>query len=234
MNFFQFKGFELKNESSSFRINTDGVLLASWIELSESHRILEIGSGTGVISIIAKFRFPHIRITGIDIDSGSVEESRFNIHHNSLKDVEFLLCSCKEFNTANTDQFDHIVSNPPYFQNSTRSSSDVLAAAKHNSQLSFEDLIDTCKNQDSPECRLSIILPVAESDIFQRMMEVQGFNIIRELKVSGRKGHKFIRRLMEFKRGEHSLIESKEIHMYVDEKRTKSQAYAKMVSGLYI
>ena len=234
MNFFRFKGFELKNESSSFRINTDGVLLASWIELSPSQRILEIGSGTGVISIIAKFRFPHIRITGIDIDPGSVEESRFNVQHNALKDVEFLLCSCKEFNLSNAEQYDHIVSNPPYFQNSTRSSSDALAAAKHNSELSFQDLIDTCKKQDSPECRLSIILPIAESDIFQKMMNEQGFSMIRELRVSGRTGNKIIRRLMEFKRGNYPLMESKEMYMYVDDKRTRSLAYAKMVSGLYL
>ncbi len=101
------------------KVGTDGVLLGAWATVApHAARILDIGTGTGVIALMLAQRAPRARITGIDI--GDVAEARANADASPWADrVEMIRCPVQEFRPA--ERFDLIVSNPPYFVDSLRS-----------------------------------------------------------------------------------------------------------------
>ena len=111
--FFSFKQFTVYHDRCAMKVGTDGVLLGAWTDLSHSHRILDIGTGTGLIALMMAQRSPEAQITAIDLDAEAVSQARDNIQHSPWKDrIEALL---QDVCTYSIDKkFDTIVSNPPY------------------------------------------------------------------------------------------------------------------------
>lgn len=163
---FTFKQFHICHEKCAMKVGTDGTLLGAWATLPLAcKRILDIGTGSGLIAIMVAQRHPEAHITAIDIDPDCIAQAQENIdacpwsqrialHHTPLQ----------EFHTD--EKFDVIISNPPYFVDSLLSPDSKRSTARHTSYLPFEELVEGVVRLLSPEGHFSLILPPTECERF--------------------------------------------------------------------
>jgi len=194
MESFKFKKFSVKNSDSAMRVGTDGVLLGAWADINfKTVRVLDIGTGTGVISLILAQRLSEsevpFNIIGIDIDIPSATEANYNFEHSPWqKRLKALPIALDNF-ISNTDKYgneiyDLIVSNPPYFINSLKASNVRRSSARHTDSLSFYDIVQAAHERLSTEGRLSIILPPDEFEVFKDIAMKNGFYLRRRCQIS--------------------------------------------------
>lgn len=139
------------------KVGTDGVLLGAWASVRASdRRMLDIGTGTGVIALMLAQRAPQARITGIDVDA--VDEARANADASPWAGrIGMVRQPVQTF--APDERFDLIVSNPPFFDGTLPSPDAGRTTARHAVRLSFEELCDAAVRLLAPEGRFAVVLP---------------------------------------------------------------------------
>ena len=160
---FRFKQFTIRQDRCPMKVGTDGVLLGTWVSTSAAdRRVLDIGTGTGLIALMLAQRLPGACIAGVDIDS--VEQARENAAASPWGDrLTFHTCAVQAFYDA---PFDLIVSNPPFFVDSLTCPDAGRTAARHAVHLTFEELCDAVLRLLTPAGRFALILPVQEAGRF--------------------------------------------------------------------
>lgn len=161
---FRFKQFEVFNERSALKVGTDGVLLGAWAAAGCSPaRILDVGTGTGVIALMMAQRFTQSTVTGIDIDCDSVEEAAANFASSPWPDrLEACLKAVQDWQ----EETDLIVSNPPFFINSLKAPDNRRSVARHTDTLQYRDLIAVAKRCLTADGRLAVIYSSSEAEVF--------------------------------------------------------------------
>lgn len=169
---FRFRKFEVVNEKSAMKVNTDGVILGAAAHIFPGDRhILDVGTGTGTIALLAAQRLSealeaaseeqglqHYEITGLDIDEASALEAGENFRRSPWScHLEALHTSLQEYEPGK--KFDLILSNPPYFENSLRNPAERKADARHTDSLSYRELISFAAEHLGAEGRLALVLP---------------------------------------------------------------------------
>lgn len=173
MSVFRFKNFDVVNELSAMKVNTDGVLLGAVTRLNEDvTSVLDVGTGTGVIAMMIAQRMSILRqsftITGIDIDELSVQEARINFENCKWrKHLRADLADIKKFHGS----YDLIISNPPYFEKSLKSRETRRSFSRHADSMSYRDLIRFAAGNMSADGVLSMILP------YEKLSEVLRFGV---------------------------------------------------------
>lgn len=215
------------------KVNTDAVLIGAWSALptisdEKAIKVLDVGSGTGVIALIVAQRVSEVystfKIEGIDIEPNSFAESRLNFKNspwsNSLYAKQLSLQSLYAAGN-NNESYNLIISNPPYFSHSLKGSNQAKTAARHNDTLPLESLISISAQLLKSGGVLSIILPTAEA---KRAMEfvtssstfkegVEQLSLTRVCWVKSRDDKEYFRALLEFKKGSYSKHESSSLIM---------------------
>lgn len=146
------------------KVGTDGVLLGAWVEATDGvKRVLDIGTGTGLIALMLAQRIGGARITGIDIED--ISQARANADASPWGDrVELMQTPVQEF--CPDAAFDLIVSNPPFFVASLTCPDAGRTQARHTVSLPFEELCDAVVRLLAPAGRFSLILPTSETERF--------------------------------------------------------------------
>lgn len=149
------------------KVGTDGVLVGAWAGVRPTDRyMLDIGTGTGLIALMLAQRSASARIVGVDVDS--VEQARENAAASPWADrVTFVQGPVQEFRPA--QQFDLIVSNPPFFVDSLLPPDAGRTAARHAVLLPFGELRDAVVRLLAPGGRFAVVLPVAEAERFTEL-----------------------------------------------------------------
>ena len=228
--FFTIKQFTIRHDRCAMKVGTDGVLLGAWTDVSHSCRILDIGTGTGLIALMLAQRCPKASITAIDIDAEAVEQAHENILSSPWKDrVEVLLQDICTF-PAN-QQFDSIVSNPPYFIDSLKCPDSQRNTARHTDTLDAKRLLESVARLLSDNGRFSIILPAEQTDLLIQSAYTQGLYPSRQTAVITRPGLSPKRILMEFQKKKEAfhpdeLIIELERHVY-------SEGYIALTKDFY-
>ena len=153
---FHFKQFSILQDKNVFRVGTDGVLLGALASCEAAFRVLEVGTGTGLISLMTAQRNPKAEILALDINEKAVELAGQNFSNSPFRDrlsAEFF-----DFkNYISEEKFDLILSNPPYFEQMDSSQKDVLA--RQQVELNFEQLIQNSSALLSENGLFSVIIP---------------------------------------------------------------------------
>jgi len=153
---FHFKQFSILQDKNVFRVGTDGVLLGALASCEAAFRVLEVGTGTGLISLMTAQRNPRAEILALDINEKAVELAGQNFSNSPFRDrlsAEFF-----DFkNYISEEKFDLILSNPPYFEQMDSSQKDVLA--RQQVELNFEQLIQNSSALLSENGLFSVIIP---------------------------------------------------------------------------
>lgn len=162
---FKFQQFSIQQNKSVFRVGTDAVLLGALSNVINAKQILEVGTGTGIISLMLAQRNPNANILAIDIDSEAVHISQNNFSNSPFSDrIKSQLQDFKNFEAEK--KFDLIISNPPYFK-INNSDKDILA--RQRLELDFSDLIQRASRLLSDEGLLSVIIPIDSEQEFTQI-----------------------------------------------------------------
>ena len=143
LSMFHFKQFSVNDDCSSMKVGTDAVLLGTCVDspvYDTPQRVLEIGTGCGVISLIIAQRFEHAEIDAIDIDTDSIKQAQKNFEESPW--ASRLHTQHGAIQTYNAPKYNLIVSNPPFFENSLKAPNKQRNLARHTDSLSIEALIE--------------------------------------------------------------------------------------------
>ena len=155
---FKCKQFEIDDARSALKIGSDGMMLGAWVNFENSQHILDIGTGSGLIALMQAQKYPNAQITGVDIHNGSILDAKDNAGKTPWSSrLHFTCTDVKQFQPES--KFDAIVSNPPFFINSTKSNNKALSNAKHTDSLSPLDIIDLSLDLLKENGLMAMILP---------------------------------------------------------------------------
>lgn len=157
--YFRFKKFTIYHDRCAMKVGTDGVLLGAWVDVSGDN-ILDIGTGTGLISLMMAQRNEKARIDAIDIDSDAVSQAKDNIGNSPFGNrINSWNASLQVFCSKAEKRYDVIVSNPPFFVQSLKSPNKERSLARHTDSLPVADLIGLSASLLSQAGRMSFIYP---------------------------------------------------------------------------
>ena len=175
---FRFKQFSVLNDKTAMKVGTDGVLLGAWCNVNDAKRILDVGTGSGVISLMIAQRNNNAAILGIDIDIDSVSEARINFDNSPWRNR--LSAEVADFNEFSAScSFDLIVSNPPFFTNGVLPPDSSRKQARHNTSLSFTQLICHSAKLLMPTGILAFIAPAECVDEIRKAVVIEKLHIRR-------------------------------------------------------
>lgn len=234
---FAFKKFNIKQDKCAMKVGTDAVLLGAWVNPNDSKKILDIGTGTGIISLMLAQK-SRAQITAIEIDKESTEQAIVNVAESAFKDqIEVKHTSFQDLvSLSGIDQkFDLIVSNPPYFIDSLKNQAESSRkTARHADLLPFEDLIHGVKKLLDEKGKFCLILPKNEAAIFRKMAELKGLYLSKLLRVRTRlEKDSEKRHIMQFEFKESEFSESTLV-IEEDSHRNYTQEYKDLTRDYYL
>ena len=187
---FRFKQFFVRHDRCAMKVGTDGVLLGAWTPTGECKmqnakcKILDVGTGSGLIALMLAQRCPEAQIDAIDIDPDAVAQARENFASSPWSArLHVSQCALQEWsnnikreasNNIKHPNYDLIVSNPPYFTASLKNPDAARSAARHNDTLPFSVLIAESAKLLAPDGTLSLIVPTEAEPELQALAEAQG------------------------------------------------------------
>lgn len=233
---FRFKEFEINQDRCAMKIGTDGVLLGAWSAVeSRPYSILDIGAGTGVLSLMMAQRTDAQLIDALEIEPNAYEQCVENFEHSPWNDRLFCYhADFSEFTQEIDDQYDLIISNPPFFSEDTGSEDPKRDQARSSISLPFSELLYGVSKLLTPQGSFNTIVPYKEHLHFVAL--AKGYNLYasRMTYVKGTPDSEFKRVLLEFTFEKVStdvkeLIIELQRHQYTQEyKNLTSDFYLKM------
>lgn len=164
---FRFKQFTIRQEQCAMKVGTDGVILGAWARGGQ--RILDAGTGTGIIALMMAQRYPEAKVTAIDIDEGAVAQAKENVEASPfIGQVTVVRESVQEHQGL----YDAVVSNPPYFIDSLNAPNQQRNLARHTQTLTYAELMQAAWRLLTDDGELSLIVPF---DYRQRMEDEATF-----------------------------------------------------------
>ncbi|HSH53132.1 MAG TPA: tRNA1(Val) (adenine(37)-N6)-methyltransferase [Bacteroidales bacterium] len=221
--YFKFKQFTIYQNKCAMKVGTDGVLLGAWVAIKNAAKVLDIGTGTGLIALMLAQRSNAI-IDAIEIDTNACMQAQENVNQSAWADrINIIHQSFQDFLKATETKYDLIVSNPPYFQNSLTAPCESKAKARHNTDLQLTDILNGALNCLSESGTLSLILPYIEGSLFIAKAAEQGLYCVRKTNILPKPGRKPKRLLLEFKKikkpftEQQLIVELNKRHQYSDD-----------------
>lgn len=165
---FRFKYFDVKQEKNPLKVGTDSMLLGAIIEASCHEHALDLGAGTGVLSLMIAQKNPEIKIDAIEIHEDGAQECRDNFESSLWAErLKVYQGDYFKFNFQGT--YDLIFSNPPYYLNDLQSENDDLSLAKHSDKESVYRLFELVNTLLSKDGNFWIIIPYLSFGFFSEM-----------------------------------------------------------------
>jgi tRNA1Val (adenine37-N6)-methyltransferase len=182
-NYFTFKKFTIVQEKSLFKVGTDGVLLGACADLSGAKRILDVGTGTGLIALMAAQR-SEASIVALEPDPGSFNEASSNVSNSEwTKRITLINSGFQNYSSEQPESFDVVLSNPPYFRDSLLNPDDSKSSTRHTYSLGPEEILQGAMKLLTPVGSLQLILPYTEGTLFIAEASWYGFYCNRIIRV---------------------------------------------------
>lgn len=228
---FRFKQFFIEDSKCAMKVGTDGVLLGAWAPVSgyrlqvTGYRILDVGTGSGLIARMLMQRCPEAEVEGIDIDEAAVEQANEN-------GVRAFQARLQEWQGT----YDLIVSNPPYFQNSLKNPDEGRKTARHTDTLSYAELVKHSARLLSEGGQLAVILPAEAENEVRQLAATEELYLTRVTRVYSKENKKPKRVLLAFQlKIEDLRFEILEDSLVLeDEKGGRSLPYQELCKEFYL
>lgn len=178
--FFQFKKFTIHHDLCAMKVGTDGVLLGAWVSIFPNQHILDVGTGTGLISLMLAQRSNSI-VDAIDIDASAAQQATINSSLSSFaSQINVYHTSLDNYANSTQQRYDLIVSNPPYFSRSLKCPDSKRNTARHNDSLPLSELISRSCALLQPQGRIALILPYDGRAELLSIAKQEKIHLIRE------------------------------------------------------
>jgi tRNA1Val (adenine37-N6)-methyltransferase len=201
---FAFKKFIVEQNRCAMKIGTDGVLLGAWTPIENNpFSILDIGTGTGIIALMLAQRSDAEQIDALEIDEDAYEQATENFENSPWNDRLFCFhAGLDEFVEEPEDEYDLIVSNPPFYGEDYKSNNEQRDLARFQDAMPFEDLIEAADLLLSENGIFSVIIPFKEEEKFLALARDYELFPIKITRVKGTPTSKIKRSLLAFNRNE--------------------------------
>ncbi|MEM0541710.1 methyltransferase [Flavobacterium sp. j3] len=222
---FQFKQFSVQQAKSAMKIGTDSVLLGAWCPIeNQPFSVLDIGAGTGILSLMIAQRSKAEQIDAIEIDEDAFEECVENFENSPWSDRLFCFhAGLDEFVEEPEQEYDIIISNPPFYSENYKTNSESRDLARFEDALPFEDLVEAADLLLSENGIFAVIIPYKEEERFIDLCSEVELFPIKVTRVKGSHSTPIVRSLLAFKRYELAVLEADELvieinrHEYTDD-----------------
>jgi tRNA1Val (adenine37-N6)-methyltransferase len=222
---FSFKQFSVQQDRTAMKIGTDGVLLGAWTPLKNNpFSILDIGTGTGIIALMLSQRSNAQQIDALEIDEEAYEQAVDNFENSPWSDRLFCFhAGLDEFVEEPEDEYDLIVSNPPFYTEDYKSENEQRDLARFADAMPFEDLIEAAALLLSENGIFSVIIPFKEEEKFIAIAKEYELYPVKITRVKGTPTSEIKRSLLAFVRDENATILADELiietarHIYTTE-----------------
>src|SRR6187431_735162 len=222
---FQFKKFSVDQDRTAMKIGTDGVLLGAWTPIENNpFSILDIGTGTGIIALMLAQRSSAEQIDALEIDEDAYEQATDNFENSPWNDRLFCFhAGLDEFVEEPEDEYDLIVSNPPFYSEDYKSENEQRDLARFQDAMPFEDLIEAADLLLSENGIFSVIIPFKEEENFLALAAAYELYPLKITRVKGTPTTEIKRSLLAFGRKENpnfpidELIIETARHIYTPE-----------------
>jgi tRNA1Val (adenine37-N6)-methyltransferase len=222
---FSFKKFTVNQDRCAMKIGTDGVLLGAWTPLDNNpFSILDIGTGTGIIALMLSQRSNAQQIDALEIDENAYEQAVDNFENSPWSDRLFCFhAGLDEFVEEPEDEYDLIVSNPPFYTEDYKSENEQRDLARFTDAMPFEELIEAAALLLSENGIFSVIIPFKEEDKFIALAKEYELYPLKITRVKGTPASDIKRSLLAFVRDENTAILTDELiietarHIYTPE-----------------
>lgn len=243
---FRFRQFEVSNKLSAMKIGTDAVLLGAWafealgFGASSDLRTLDIGCGTGVLSLMLAQRFAKrftgLSVLGIDIDADAAAEAAANFSRSPWAEcLEARQADFREFAASGeAGTYDLIISNPPFFTGGAQAPDDARRIARHQESLGLHDLMDGAAHVLAPEGILAVVLPADKADEARTEARFARLEPTRECVVATTPRKPPRRILMEFRHSGIATATQRENLLIHTPEGGFSDRYSRLVEPFYL
>ncbi|MBS3913233.1 MAG: methyltransferase [Bacteroidetes bacterium] len=229
--FFQFKQFMVHQGRAAMPVTTDACLFGSLADFSGCTTVLDIGAGTGLLSLMLAQRYPTMKITGVEKDKGSFYDAqknfslspwldRLNLKHDDALDIEFV------------EPFDGIICNPPFFQDQLPSENEKNNTARHTAELNYQSLPRLLDKHLTPIGIAWILMPVIHENMFRDNLRDYGLHVERSIRIHP--SDKKPEHLVALKVGREQKTEAKEEFVTYESQGFLSPAAQKLLHDFYL
>jgi len=230
-NIFRFKQFEVDQSDCAMKINTDGVLLGAMAQHESPKRILDIGTGTGVIALMLAQRYPKALIHALEIDEQASTTAGRNFE-NSVFNKQLSVHNLAIEQYSNSAKFDLIVANPPFFVNDYKNAEPKKEIARHASRTFFAELIKKVDELLSEDGCFWFVLPIRQSEeVVKHGLEL-GLFAKKVIKLHSDITKPEFRRIVCLARKSRDLVE--EDFMIYESEKIYTKAYERLLKDFFL
>ena len=231
---FQFKQFRIIQERSAMKVGMDGVLVGAWADPSTAERILDIGTGTGLIALMMAQKSNLAQIDAIEVDPEAFNEAVLNCQQSSWNNrIKLELCSFQEFLERTNQEYDLIVSNPPFFSNGLKAPLENRAQARHSDSLPLDVLISGATGILNENGRISVVLPIESLQEIENLVQLNGLFISRLCRIKPNPIKPAFRILIELTNSECAIQES-ELMIEFEKHHDYTPEYKELTKDFYL
>jgi len=232
--YFHFKQFTVRQEKAAFRVTTDSVLLGAWADFLGDKKIIDIGTGTGLLALMAAQR-SGAHITALEPDMLSFDEAKTNAGSSPWASrISVTNCAIQDFVPQGGILFDTIITNPPFFKGSLLNPDLRKAKARHDLSLKPEELLAAADRLLTSEGKLQLVLPFTEGMLFMKAAEGYSFFCRRILRVRSNPTAAVRRVLMTLGRGHRGAPEDSTLVLENGTRHDYSDEYIALTKDFYM
>lgn len=231
MSIFKFKQFEVDQTGCAMKINTDGVLIGAMADHQNPKRILDVGTGTGVIALMLAQRFPDANIHAVEIDEQAAKTAERNFKQSPFNHRLTVSNTAIEYYNS-PDRFDLIVSNPPFFVNDLKNEEVRKGIARHATEVFFSMLVEKISKLLTVEGQAWLVLPVKQADEVIAIAPQYNLSLMERINLHSDESKPTFRQVICLKKGETFLKES-DFYIYKSLKE-HTQAYQLLLKDFFL
>lgn len=184
---FSFKEFSIQQNACGMKVSQDACLFGAWASFTPSARLLDIGAGTGLLSLMLAQRYPKTRIDAVEFDEAAYEQARLNIKNSPwARRISPFRGKVQEFTAPYA--YDGIICNPPFFPDHLQAREAGRNLARHTQSLSYQELCQAIFRLLSEEGKACLMLPYTQTDVFLKAAAEAGLSLSERLDVQPKPG----------------------------------------------
>jgi tRNA1Val (adenine37-N6)-methyltransferase len=232
---FKFKQFAIQQDKTAMKVGTDGVLLGAWAPIDHNpFSVLDIGAGTGIIALMLAQRTHSEQIDALEIDEDAYEQAVENFESSPWGDRLFCYhAGLDEFIEEPEDEYDLIVSNPPFYSEDYKSENEQRDLARFQDAMPFEELVEAADLLLSENGIFALILPYKEEQSFIALAKESELYPLKITRVKGTPTSNIKRSLLAFSRNEKAAIETDELIIEI-ERHNYTSEYKELTKDFYL
>lgn len=234
--YFQFQQFRIAQGACAMKVSTDACLLGAVVDLTAATRLLDIGTGTGLLALMAAQRHAQVDIEAVEIDAAAAAQAAANVAGSPwAARVRVRAMSLAQYAASEPAPFSHMVCNPPFFRQSLLSDDLARNTARHVSKasLSFEELAAFAARFLLPSGTLTVLLPPPEMARFEQATQLVGLQLTARLAVRHRPGGRATRHIGRFGRAAAATAQQ-ELLIHAGPGDGYSPAFRALLAGFYL